>query len=43
MNQQKNSKWKLKDNKRLCEMISNDLQNGIWPIYNSKIKFWLES
>lgn len=41
MAQRKNPEWKPEDHKNICEMILNDLQKGIWPIYNSEIKIWL--
>jgi len=38
----KNPEWNLEDQKRICDMILNDLQKGVWPIFNSEIKTWLE-
>lgn len=38
----KNSEWNLKDQKRICDIILTDLRKGIWPIFNSEIKIWLE-
>jgi RNA-directed DNA polymerase len=39
----KNPEWNLEDQKRICDMILTDLRKGIWPIFNSEIKIWLES
>lgn len=38
----KNPEWNLEDQKRICDMILTDLQKGVWPIFNSEIKIWLE-
>lgn len=38
----KNLEWNLEDQKRICDMILTDLQKGVWPIFNSEIKIWLE-
>jgi RNA-directed DNA polymerase len=38
----KNPEWILEDQKRICDMILNDLQKGVWPIFNYEIKIWLE-
>ena len=38
----KNPEWNLEDQKRICDIILNDLRKGIWPIFNPEIKIWLE-
>ena len=38
----KNPEWNLEDQKRICNKILTDLQKGVWPIFNSEIKIWLE-
>lgn len=38
----KSLEWSLKDQKRICDKILTDLRKGIWPIFNSEIKIWLE-
>lgn len=38
----KNPEWNMEDQKRICDMILTDLQKGVWPIFNSEIKIWLE-
>lgn len=43
MIQRKNLEWNLEDQKRICDMILTDLRKGVWPIFNSEIKIWLES
>jgi len=42
MTQRKYLKWDLESQKRICNKILMDLQKGIWPIFDSKIKIWLE-
>jgi RNA-directed DNA polymerase len=43
MIQRKNSEWSLENQKYICDKILSDLGKGIWPIFNSEIKIWLES
>lgn len=38
----KNPEWNLEDQKHICDIILTDLQKGVWPIFNSEIKIWLE-
>lgn len=38
----KNPERNLEDHKRICNTILTELQKGIWPIFNSEIKIWLE-
>lgn len=43
MTQRKDSNWNLKSQKRICDKILSGLQKGIWPMFNSEIKIFLES
>ena len=43
MTQRKDSNRNLESQKRIYDKILNDLQKGIWPMFDSEIKIWLES
>jgi RNA-directed DNA polymerase len=43
MTQRKDSNRNLESQKCICNKILSDLQKGIWPMYDSEIKIWLES
>jgi RNA-directed DNA polymerase len=43
MTQRKDFNRNLESQKRICDKILKDLQKGIWPMYDTEIRIWLES
>jgi len=43
MTQRKDSNRDLESQKRICDKILSDLQKGIWPMYDSEIRIFIES